>query len=92
MNASLPAVMIYGTLGPACADEEILTAMIRNGMTGLRFNLSHTTLRALAPQIEMVRRAEARSASLIASVPPPRASAGAIIARIPSVLRLNALQ
>ena len=61
MNASLPAVMIYGTLGPACADEEILTAMIRNGMTGLRFNLSHTTLRALAPQIEMVRRAEARS-------------------------------
>lgn len=60
MNRSAPAVEIYGTLGPACADEEILTEMIRNGMTGLRLNLSHTTLRACAPQLYMVRRAEER--------------------------------
>ena len=53
-------VEIYGTLGPACADEEVLTQMIRNGMTALRLNLSHTTLRAVAPQIRMARRAAER--------------------------------
>ena len=60
MNRSVPAVEICGTLGPACADEEILTAMIRNGMTALRLNLSHTTLRAMEPQVRMAQRAAER--------------------------------
>ena len=38
-------VMIYGTLGPACADRETLGAMFREGMDGIRLNLSHTTLK-----------------------------------------------
>ena len=35
---------IYGTLGPACQDEKILTEMFALGMTGMRLNLSHVTL------------------------------------------------
>lgn len=35
---------IYGTIGPACAELEILTEMFRQGMTGIRLNLSHTSL------------------------------------------------
>ena len=31
----------YGTLGPACLQEDILHRMVRAGMTGLRINLSH---------------------------------------------------
>lgn len=35
---------IYGTFGPACNSEKILKEMIEAGMTGMRLNLSHTTL------------------------------------------------
>lgn len=35
---------IYGTFGPACAEKNILRDMIDAGMTGMRLNLSHTTL------------------------------------------------
>lgn len=34
-------VEIYGTLGPACASQEMLEAMFRAGMTGIRLNMSH---------------------------------------------------
>lgn len=35
---------IFGTLGPACADYDILDQMFKNGMTGIRLNMSHTSL------------------------------------------------
>lgn len=35
---------IYGTFGPACGTMDILKKMIEKGMTGMRLNLSHTTL------------------------------------------------
>lgn len=35
---------IFGTFGPACASEKTLGQMIKMGMTGMRLNLSHTTL------------------------------------------------
>ena len=35
---------IYGTFGPACKSKDILKQMIEVGMTGMRLNLSHTTL------------------------------------------------
>lgn len=35
---------IYGTLGPACQKVEVLENMFRTGMSGVRLNLSHTTL------------------------------------------------
>ena len=37
-------VQIYGTIGPACSSCEIMQAMFREGMTGMRLNLSHTSL------------------------------------------------
>ncbi len=37
-------VRIYGTLGPACGNTEILRQMLMEGMDGARLNLSHTTL------------------------------------------------
>ncbi len=35
---------IYATFGPACQNEKILKEMVQAGMTGMRLNLSHTTL------------------------------------------------
>ena len=40
------STQIYGTFGPSCGDGEILKKMIEAGMTGMRLNLSHTTLAA----------------------------------------------
>lgn len=37
-------MVYYGTLGPACADMSILRRMFRQGMTGIRLNLSHKSL------------------------------------------------
>ncbi len=37
-------IQIFGTLGPACAQQQTLEAMFRAGMTGMRLNLSHTGL------------------------------------------------
>ena len=48
---------IYGTLGPACGSEDTLEAMFRAGMTGVRLNLSHTTLRASAPLLDAFHEA-----------------------------------
>ncbi len=36
---------IYATFGPACGTEEVLKKMIEAGMTGMRLNLSHTSLK-----------------------------------------------
>ena len=38
------SLKIYGTLGPACVDKNILMEMFRAGMTGIRLNLSHCSL------------------------------------------------
>ena len=37
-------IEIYGTIGPACAEEKTLEKMFRSGMTGIRLNLSHAEL------------------------------------------------
>ena len=51
---------IYGTLGPRCADADTLCAMLEAGMTGMRLNLSHSSLRDAADEIESLHRASAR--------------------------------
>ncbi len=35
---------IFGTLGPACTERDVLEHMFRAGLTGMRLNLSHTGL------------------------------------------------
>ena len=53
-------VDIYGTLGPACATADTLEAMLRQGMTGVRLNLSHVTLPEAAPLVDALREAARR--------------------------------
>ena len=50
-------IQIYGTFGPACKSQEILKNMIQNGMTGMRLNLSHTTLEKSKEYIDNYRLA-----------------------------------
>ncbi len=50
-------VNIYGTLGPGCADAGILEEMFRNGMTGVRLNLSHSTLPTSKVWLDELKRA-----------------------------------
>ena len=50
-------VDIYGTIGPSCSSQETLTEMFRAGMTGVRLNLSHISLRESAEQIEKLHSA-----------------------------------
>lgn len=44
-------VKIYGTLGPACSDPEVLKKMFSAGMDGIRLNLSHATLEESADMV-----------------------------------------
>lgn len=50
-------IQIYGTFGPLCKSEEVLEEMIKAGMTGMRLNLSHTTLEKSKEYIENYRLA-----------------------------------
>ena len=52
---------IFGTLGPACANAEILEQMIGAGMTGVRLNLSHLSLPQAEGELAALREAERRS-------------------------------
>ncbi len=47
-------VDIFGTLGPACDDEEILGRMFDAGMTGIRINLSHVMLSDCKASIDRI--------------------------------------
>ncbi len=53
-------VEIYGTLGPACASADTLEAMLHEGMTGVRLNLSHVTLPKAAPLVVALHEAGRR--------------------------------
>ena len=48
---------IYGTFGPSCKSREVLEEMIKAGMTGIRLNLSHTTLAKSRDYIENYKTA-----------------------------------
>ena len=54
-------VKIYGTIGPACRDGEILRQMFREGMDGVRLNLSHTSLEEASALIESLHKAASGS-------------------------------
>lgn len=48
-------MIYYGTIGPACADPTILSEMLNNGMTGIRLNLSHGTLKDNMNLVNLVK-------------------------------------
>ena len=56
-------IAIYGTIGPGCADRDTLEQMFAAGMTGMRLNLSHTSLSDSASRIAAYHEA-ARAAGV----------------------------
>ena len=52
----------YATLGDPCARRDILDKLFRAGMTGIRVNLSHTSLDKCAPLLEELYWPAARQA------------------------------
>lgn len=52
----------YATLGDPCAKRDVLDSMFRAGMTGIRVNLSHTSLQKCAPLLEQLYWPAARAA------------------------------
>ncbi len=54
-------VEIFGTLGPSCEAEDTLYEMFKEGMTGIRINLSHVMLRDCIDKIEGVKKAAKRA-------------------------------
>ena len=51
----------YGTLGPACQEEETLVRLFEAGMTGVRLNLSHGDLDGRGPWLDHLRKAARRA-------------------------------
>lgn len=51
------AAKIYGTIGPACSDMDMLVRLFEKGMTGIRVNLSHTNLKDAAKWMENIHTA-----------------------------------
>ena len=50
---------VFGTLGPSCRDEQVLSSMFAEGMTGIRINLSHVMLKDCLEDLDKVKRAAA---------------------------------
>lgn len=48
---------VYGTVGPACCDTEVLVRLFEAGMTGVRINLSHVNLSEVTDWIENIQTA-----------------------------------
>ena len=48
---------LFGTLGPACSAPDILVSMFEKGMTGMRLNLSHTSLQEAEGLLSTYRQA-----------------------------------
>ena len=51
---------IYGTVGPACCNTEVLTQLFEQGMTGVRVNLSHVNLPEVSGWIQNIKTAHAK--------------------------------
>ena len=79
---------IYGTLGPACACVDTLRQMFAEGITGMRLNLSHTTLTGseeLIGSFHDAAASEGVSPSLLIDMQGPELRVG----RFPSPIKLE---
>ena len=80
----------YATLGDPCANRDILDKMFRAGMTGVRLNMSHTSLTQCAPLLEELywpaaRKAGREGAHLILDLQGPELRVG----ELPGPIRLR---
>ena len=60
-------IEIFGTIGPACSDEKILENMFSQGMSGMRLNLSHSSLESAKEMLDHFHTA-ARNAGIRAEL------------------------
>lgn len=75
-------VRVYGTLGPSCKDADTLKRMIEEGMSGIRLNLSHTTLEDASELIKAYHnaaRACGVNSELLIDMQGPELRIGALI-------------
>ena len=76
---------LFGTLGPACENADVLGEMLQVGMTGVRLNLSHETLASAAPRLQHLREAERMtgiSAKLLVDLQGPELRIGVLSSTI----------
>ena len=78
----------YATLGDPCAKREVLDKLFQIGMTGVRLNLSHTSLAQCAPLLEEVywpaaRQAGRKNAHLILDLQGPELRVGELPQPVP---------
>ena len=74
-------IELFGTLGPACRDPEILTQMFREGMTGMRLNLSHSGLiesEAMIRDFQTAAEAAGAAAELLIDLQGPELRIGSL--------------
>ena len=74
-------IELFGTLGPSCSEVSVLKEMIEEGMTGIRLNLSHSSLTQAAGLIRNYHEAAALcgvSAELLIDLQGPELRIGAL--------------
>jgi len=59
MDNKTRQIELFGTLGPSCSEVSVLKEMIEEGMTGMRLNLSHSSLTQAAGLIRSYHEAAA---------------------------------
>ena len=77
----MPAMEYYGTLGPACVSVDCLAEMFEAGMTGMRLNLSHVTLKGASAQLAAFHEAAGRvgvAAKLLVDLQGPELRVGSM--------------
>ena len=77
---------IFGTLGPACSNEDILERMFQEGMTGMRLNLSHMMLSDNEEQIRLIKKAassQKKEAKILIDLQGPELRIGNLMRPLP---------
>ncbi len=80
---------IVATVGPACESEEILKALIREGVDVFRINTSHTSLEGLLDWIKRIRKISQsleREIPILIDLQGPRIRTGALRDKQPIVI------
>lgn len=54
-------IEIFGTIGPSCSDQKTLEQMFSNGMSGMRLNLSHSSLSSSSEALDHFHHAAKNS-------------------------------
>ena len=81
MDNKTRQIELFGTLGPSCSEVSVLKEMIEEGMTGMRLNLSHSSLTQAADLIRNYHEAAAQcgvSAELLIDLQGPTLRIGAL--------------